>query len=149
MTDYAIDQNVVYDAWRGRKADKSPAIFENKFVYGFLLSKHRLLLNSVIQKKFTDMEKIEMKNDEFHDPFIVPMLMKLIFTDGRAEYATETPVSQKLIKKCDQHYVAVTIDKNGILVSHDGPLKAALQKHKELQSCNCMNSQEALPTLKS
>ncbi len=149
MTDYAIDQNVILDAWRGKKADRSSAIYEGKFVYGFLFSNHRLLLNSTIEKKFTAMKNIQMQDDEYPDPMIVPMFMKLIFADDRAEYATETPVSQELIKKCDKHYVAVTMDKNGILVTHDEPLKNAIQKHDELKSCNCINSEEALPTLNS
>jgi len=149
MNNYAIDQNVVLDAWRGRKADKSPAIYEGKFVYGFLSSSHKLLLNSTILNKFTAFSKTPMQNDEFPDPIIVPMFMKLIFNYERTEYATETPVSQELIKKCDKHFVAVTMDKEGILVTHDEPLKDAIQKYDELKSCNCKTSEEALPTLNS
>ena len=74
------------------------------------------------------------------------VLMKLIFDASRAEYATETPVSQELVKKCDNHYVAVTIDKKGILVSHDGKLKEKLTEHKELD-CNCMEVKDAIATL--
>jgi hypothetical protein len=147
MTDYAIDQNIIYDAWRGKKIDKTPALFEKKFIYDFLPSAHKLLLNSTIEKKFTSMKNIKMEDTQYADSMIVPMFMKLIFSDHRVEHATENPVTEQLIKKCDNHYVAVTLDKKGILVTHDGKLKTALQSHQNLKECNCMEIQEAIQTL--
>lgn len=147
MNSYAIDQNIVFDAWRGKKLDKSPALLEKKFIYDFFPSDHKLLLNSTIEKKFTDMQNIRMEDVQYADSMIVPMLMKIIFSDERAEYATEIPVSQKLIKKCDSHYVAVTLDKKGILVTHDRKLKTAIQKHSELKECKCLEVKDALSTI--
>jgi hypothetical protein len=146
MNSYAIDENIIYDARRGKNIDNDPAFLEKKFIYNFLPSEHKLLLNSTIKKKITDMEHIPLKDTQYEDSMIVPMLMKLIVNSPRAEYATETPVSQELVKKCDNHYVAVTIDKKGILVSHDGKLKEKLAEHKEL-NCNCMEVKDAIVTL--
>ena len=147
MNSYAIDQNIIYDARRGKKLDKSPALNEKKFIYDFLPSEHKFLLNSTIKKKFTDMEHVEMKDTQYEDSMIVPMFMKLIIDGKRTEYATEDPVPQELIKKCDNHYVAVTLDRNGIFVSHDGKLKDKLMEYKELKNCNCLEVTDALKTL--
>ena len=146
MNSYAIDENIIYDARRGKNVDNDPAFLEKKFIYNFFPSEHKLLLNSTIKKKITDMEHVSLNDTQYEDSMIVPMLMKLIFDASRAEYATETPVSEELVKKCDNHYVAVTIDKKGILVSHDGKLKEKLVKYKELD-CNCMEVKDAIATL--
>lgn len=147
MTSYAIDENVIYDARRGKKIDKSPALLEKKFIYDFLPSDHKLLLNSTIKQKFSKMANVELQDTQYEDSMIMPMFMGLIVNNTRTEYATETPVSQTLVKKCDNHYVAITLDKKGILVSHDEKLREALQQHKELKKCNCLEVVDALKTM--
>ena len=93
------------------------------------------------------MKDVRMKDTQYEDSMIVPMFMKLIFDGNRTEYATEDPVPQELVKKCDNHYVAVTLDKNGILVSHDVKLKDKLLEYDELKNCNCLEVSEALQTI--
>lgn len=146
LTDYIVDENVILDAWRGKRFD-SYAGAEKQFITSFFRSAHRLAYDEEIKQKIIRMRKVTFKDNEFLDNSVVPMLTKLIHDSSRAIPYSGIKTDFQGVKKCDKHFVGVTLQSQGILVTNDEKLRKAITDDPVVSKCRHMTPEDALGTI--
>lgn len=143
-----IDENVIIDAWRGTQENGNPAFTERHFVYAFFDSLKKLAYNEEIKKKIIKLKDARFKDTKYLDNSIVPILTKLIHDSIRATPFFGISTNFKGVKKCDEHFVGVTLQSQGILVTNDQPLHDAIDKDNLVSKCTHVNPKDGIDFLK-
>jgi len=147
LTDYVIDENVILDAWRGKRF-KEYAGYEKLFLTSFFLSTHRFAFDEEIKRKIMRMRKYTFDNPEFLDSSVVPMMTKIIHDSTRAQQFQGINTNFKGVKKCDKHFVGVALQTNAILVTNDEKLHDAINDDESVSHCRHLNPKDAIDTIK-
>ncbi|MGI0064926.1 MAG: hypothetical protein ACREAL_08685 [Nitrosopumilaceae archaeon] len=142
--EYIIDENVIYNAWHGRKSDNTPALAEKKFLYDIFYGKQHIYISEKIRKKIIRMRKAIPKDPIDLDSFALNMFLKLIFNSERTTILTGIKTDFQGIKKCDNEFVGVALQSNGILVTADAKLKKAIEADPKVAKCNCITADEVV-----
>lgn len=148
MSNYVIDENVVRNAWTGKKSDQHPALAEMKLMRDIFFGNQHLAMNLKIRDKFTKWGKQteQIRSDDV-DNLLVPLFIKLIFNAERTILVNGIRTNFRGIKDCDTEFVGVTLQApNGILVTSDGRLVEAIAADPEVQHCRCVTAEEAIST---
>ena len=123
QNEYVIDENVIYDAWRGKDSQKRKAIPERTFVYSFLNSDERLAMTPYIQMQYYGISKQTLSDQQFMDAGIIPMFMERMVDENKSRVYDGLKPNYKHIKEGDDEFVCVSIHVDGNLVTKDGRLK--------------------------
>ena len=78
------------------------------------------------------------------DNFVLKMILKLMFDSERTTILDGIKTDFQGVKKCDNEFVGVTLQSNGILVTADVKLKEAIAKDEKVSHCICMTAEEVI-----
>lgn len=147
MSNYVIDENVVRNAWTGKKPDENPALAEMKFMRDIFFGNQHLAINLKIRSKFTKWSKQAEQISANVDNLLIPLFMKLIFNSERTMIVDGIHTNFRGVKDCDIEFVGVTLQApNGVLVTADVKLVEAIAADTEVNHCRCITAEEALKT---
>lgn len=147
VNSFVIDENVVRNAWHGKKPDGSDALAEEKFVGDMLYGNHSISISEKIRNKFS-----KFKDDNFGkskkpvNDLLLASYVKLLFDSERTQIHIPTQIKFEGVKECDNEFVGVAIKSQGLLVSADGRLKEEIAKEKDpiVQNCKCETVEDAI-----
>jgi len=124
MTDFIIDEMVIRECDSFTAPDGTETFRSLDFMSSFIESKHRLGLNDTIEKKYRNYQKTIKDAGIFTTPLSSRIINRILRNDKIIK-VSGTPGNYNSIraKKCDIHFVGVSIQLRGILVTNDEPLK--------------------------
>jgi len=124
MTDFIIDEMIIRECDSFTAPDGRRTFRSLDFISSFIESKHRLGLNDTIEKKYRNYQK-KIKDDNIFSTAFSPILINAILRNDKIIKVSGTPGNYNSIraKKCDIHFVGVSVQLGGIFVTNDKPLK--------------------------
>lgn len=144
---FIIDENVIYDAWRGKDNDGKNAISDRTFVYSFLDSDKKLIMTPFIQGRYFYISKTILKDTQYMDPAIIPWFMQRVLDGTKSQVYDGLKPKFKYIKQGDDEFVIVTIHVDGHLVTKDGRLEKEIEKEGLKGKINFFDVSAAIPLI--
>ena len=149
MTEYVIDENVIRNAWHGKKADGSDAFEEMKFLADLFSCNGHLNLSEKIRKKFNKFRKGTENNTKGVNDLMLSKFIKLMYNQSKCLVTEPIKTDFQGVKKCDNEFVGVALKTNSVLVTADEKLKAAIEKDKIAKKIRCVTVEETLEDINS
>jgi len=142
--DYVIDENVLLNAWHGKKPNNTDALSERKFLHDIFYGNQHLAISHKIRGKFSKIGKKLQEQQKGVDNLVIPLFLKLIFNSKRATMHTPIKTNFKGVKNCDKEFVGVALKSNGIIVTADHKLKMAISDDPSVKHIECMTTEEVI-----
>lgn len=144
MTEYVIDENVVRNAWHGKKADGSDAFEEMKFLADLFSCNGHLNISEKIRKKFNKFRKGTENNTKGVNDLMLSIFIKLMYNQSKCLVTESIKTDFQGVKKCDNEFVGVALKTNSVLVTADKKLKTAIEKDKIGKNIRCVTVDETV-----
>ena len=141
---YVIDENVLIDAWHGKKPDGTNALAERKFICDLAYGEAKIAISVEIKRKIIRFCKDAEKKSKGVDNLILPIFIDLMNNYRRTQFHAPQKNDFPGIKKCDKEFVGVALKSESILVTADKRLKDAIQKDKKVSNCDCQTAEEVI-----
>jgi len=146
MSSFVIDENVVRNAWHGKKPNDDDAHAELKFIGDMLYGNYGISASKKIRDKFSKFKDDNFGKHKYVNDLILSSYVKLLFNSKRTQMHTPIKINFKGVKDCDNEFVGVAIKSQGLLVSADARLKEEIAKDSEVQNCRCETVEDAIKT---
>ena len=147
MNDFVIDENILYDAWRGKDKNGKKNFADKAFLYLFLDSDKKLAITPYIQGRYFFISNQTLGDKQFVDVTIIPSFMQRMRDGTRTNLHTGLTPKYKHIKQGDDEFVCVTIFVKGNLVTKDGRLEKEIDEEGLKNKVNFYDVAEAIPLL--
>ena len=144
MNEYVIDENVVRNAWHGKKADGSDAFEEMRFLADLYSCNGHLNLSEKIRKKFNQYRKDTEYQTKGVNDLMLTKFIKLMYNESKCSITEPTKTDFQGVKKCDNEFVGVALKTRSILVTADKKLKESIEKDEIAKKVKCMTVEETL-----
>ena len=118
-SEFIIDENIVYNTWRGKDAKDNVAIKERTFMYLFLSSDKLLAMTPYIQKQYSKISKTVLSDQQYMDAGFIPMFMQRLLDTTKSHIYDGLKPDYEYIKKGDDEFVCLAITRDGNLVTVD------------------------------
>lgn len=145
MTDnFVIDENILYDAWRGKDNNGRKIFTDRAFVYSFLDSDKKLAMTPFIRDRYYFVSEQTLGDKEFVDVTIIPSFMQRVADGGKTNLCTGLTPNYTHIKQGDDEFVCVSIFVDGNLVTKDGRLKKEIEEEGLKDQVNLCDVSQAI-----
>ena len=125
---FVIDENILYDAWRGKDKDGKKIFTDRAFIYSFLGSDKKLSMTPYIQGRYYHVSNQILGDKECVGVTIIPSFMQRMMDGTKTNLHTGLTPKYNHIKNGDDEFVCVSIFVNGNLVTKDGRLEKEIEQ---------------------